>query len=225
MCGRFTLTVSYEELIDQFMIDELVDEWGPRFNVAPSQTVLSLISRNGKRRAGPIQWGLIPFWVKDQSKWKPLINARGESLEEKASFKHLLNKRRTAILADSFFEWEQKEGKKHPVRFLMRDKEPFAFAGLWDKHGNENSVSVTSTIITTKANELVQPVHDRMPVILRGEENINRWLSTEDLSFKEVKDLLEPYPSELMMKYKVSPEVNSPKNDYKACVEPLENLS
>ena len=167
----------------------------------------------------------MPSWVKDQSKWKPLINARGESLEEKASFKHLLNRRRTAILADSFFEWEKNDGKKQPVRFLMKNEEPFAFAGLWDKQENENKETVSTTIITTEANELVRPVHDRMPVILKGEKNIDRWLSTEQYSFNEVKDLLEPFPAELMTKYKVSPEVNSPQNDYQACVEPWGILS
>jgi putative SOS response-associated peptidase YedK len=225
MCGRFTLTVPYEELIEQFLIDEVVDEWGPRFNVAPSQMVLSLISSKGKRRAGPIQWGLVPFWVKDQRKWKRLINARSESLEEKSSFKHLLDKRRTAILADSFYEWERRDGKKQPYRFMMKDKEPFAFAGLWDKQEGEGTQLVSSTIITTAANDLVSPVHDRMPVILKGEESINRWLSTGETSFSEVKDLLRPYPSEEMTKYKVSQEVNSPRNDFEACVEPLGNLS
>ncbi|WP_421379032.1 SOS response-associated peptidase [Bacillus salacetis] len=225
MCGRFTLTVPFEELIEQFLIDELVDEWEPRYNVAPSQMVLSLISNKGKRKAGPIQWGLVPSWVKDQRKWKPLINARSESLEEKASFKHLLNKRRTAVLADSFYEWERKEGEKQPYRFMMKDKEPFAFAGLWDKQESKGSSVFSSTIITTEANELVSPVHDRMPVILKGEDSINRWLSTEEFSFNEVRQLLKPFPSDMMIKYMVSQEVNSPRNDFEACVEPLENLS
>ncbi|WP_409251092.1 SOS response-associated peptidase [Bacillus sp. SCS-153A] len=225
MCGRYTLTTPYEELMEQFLIDEVVDEWGPRFNVAPSQMVFSVIANKGKRRAGPIQWGLVPFWVKDPRKWKPLINARSESLEEKASFKHLLNKRRTAILADSFFEWERKDGKKQPYRFMLKDKEPFAFAGLWDKQDSGGSVVVSSTIITTDANELVSPVHDRMPVILKGEENINKWLSTSEFEFNDVRDLLKPFPADLMTKYRVSQEVNSPRNDFEACVESLENLS
>lgn len=225
MCGRFTLTVPYEELIEQFLIDEVVDEWGQRFNVAPSQMVLSMISNKGKRRAGPIQWGLVPYWVKDSRKWKPLINARSESLEEKSSFKHLLNKKRTAILADSFFEWERTDGKKQPYRFILKDKEPFAFAGLWDRQDSGESSVVSSTIITTEANELVSPVHGRMPVILKGEESIHRWLSTGEYTFSDVKDLLQPFPAELMTKYKVSQEVNSPRNDFQACVEPLENLS
>ncbi|WP_276310260.1 SOS response-associated peptidase [Bacillus salacetis] len=225
MCGRFTLTVPIEELVEQFLIDEVVDEWAPRFNVAPSQIVLSLISSKGKRRAGPIQWGLIPFWVKNPGKWKPLINARSESLEEKASFKHLLNKRRTVILADSFYEWERKDGKKHPHRFMLKNKEPFAFAGLWDRQENEDSSIVSSAILTTAANDLVRPVHDRMPVILKGEDDINRWLSTGEYSFSEVKHLLEPMPAEEMTVYKVSDSVNSPRNDFRSCVEPMQNLS
>ncbi|WP_113929327.1 SOS response-associated peptidase [Bacillus sp. P14.5] len=225
MCGRFTLTISYEELIEKFLIDELVDEWGPRFNVAPSQIVLSLIMGKGKRRGGPIQWGLIPSWVKDKKSWKPLINARSESLEEKSSFKHLLNRKRTAILADSFFEWERVDGKKQPYRFMMKDNEPFAFAGLWDKQEEDNSTTVSSTIITTSANDLVKPVHDRMPVILKGEESINKWISTGEYSFSEVKDLLAPFPAESMTKYKVSQEVNSTRNDFESCVNPLGNLS
>ncbi|MGD6966710.1 SOS response-associated peptidase [Rossellomorea vietnamensis] len=225
MCGRFTLTMSYEELVEKFLIDEWVYEWGPRFNVAPSQAVLSLIIGKGQRMAGPIRWGLIPSWVKDQSKWKPLINARSETLEEKSSFKHLLNKRRTAILADSFYEWKRKDGVKQPYRFMMKDKEPFAFAGLWDKQANDNSAAFSSTIITTSANDLVQPVHDRMPVILKGEESIKKWISTADYTFNDVKELLVPFPSEFMTKYKVSKEVNSTRNDFESCVKPLENLS
>jgi putative SOS response-associated peptidase YedK len=225
LCGRFTLTVPFEEVKEQFLIDEVVNEWEPRFNVAPSQIVLSLISSGGKRKAGPIQWGLVPFWVKDERTWKPLINARSESLDEKASFKHLLNKRRTAILADSFYEWERKDGKKQPHRFMLKNKEPFAFAGLWDRKENDDSSVVSATIITTTANELVSPVHDRMPVILKGEDSISKWLSTGEYRFSEIKHLLKPISAEEMTVYKVSEEVNSPKNDFQSCVEPLQNLS
>ncbi|MFS8652387.1 MAG: SOS response-associated peptidase, partial [Caldibacillus sp.] len=212
MCGRFTLTASREELIERFQLDLFPVDYMPSYNVAPSQQVLTAVQAQDRRRAGFLKWGLVPFWVKDPKKWKPLINARAESLHEKASFKHLLAKRRCIIFADSFYEWNSRGGKRVPFRILLKEERPFAFAGLWDRNQHGDRVLTTCTIITTEANEKVSTVHDRMPVILQ-DDAIERWLDTERFNYDEVRDLLRPFPADRMALYRVSTLVNSPKNN------------
>lgn len=221
MCGRFTITVNKEELIEQFTLQLFPEDYSPSYNVAPSQKVLSAVHAAGGRRAGFLKWGLVPFWVKDPKKWKPLINARAESLHEKASFKHLLAKRRCIIFADSFYEWNSRGGKRVPFRILLKEERPFAFAGLWDRNQHGDRVLTTCTIITTEANEKVSTVHDRMPVILQ-DDAIERWLDTERFNYDEVRDLLRPFPADRMTLYRVSTLVNSPKNNDPECIMPVE---
>ncbi|KSU63383.1 hypothetical protein AS034_03795 [[Bacillus] enclensis] len=216
MCGRFSLTTPLEELVNQFLIDKFIKETSPRYNVAPSQKVLSLISKNGVRKAGETLWGLVPGWA-NTNKWKPLINARSETLLDKPSFRSLVHKRRMVIFSDGFYEWKKGEGGKIPVRFLLKSEEPFVFAGLWDRTSDGR---VTSTILTTKANEVVNPVHDRMPVILKNNDDIEKWLDTDKYRFEEASPLLRSYPGEEMKSYEVSMIVNSPKNDSKECITP-----
>ena len=145
MCGRFTLTASREELIERFQLDLFPVDYMPSYNVAPSQQVLTAVQAQDRRRAGFLKWGLVPFWVKDPKQWKPLINARAESLHEKASFKHLLAKRRCIIFADSFYEWNSRGGKRVPFRILLKEERPFAFAGLWDRNQHGDRVLTTCT--------------------------------------------------------------------------------
>lgn len=221
MCGRFTLTASREELIERFQLDLFPVDYMPSYNVAPSQQVLTAVQAQDRRRAGFLKWGLVPFWVKDPKKWKPLINARAESLHEKASFKHLLAKRRCIIFADSFYEWNNRGGKRVPFRILLKEERPFAFAGLWDRNQHGDRVLTTCTIITTEANEKVSTVHDRMPVILQ-DDAIERWLDTERFNYDEVRDLLRPFPADRMTLYRVSTLVNSPKNNDPECIMPVE---
>jgi putative SOS response-associated peptidase YedK len=216
MCGRFSLTTPLEELIKQFLIDDYIDDVTPRYNIAPSQKVLSLISHKGSRKAGETFWGLVPGWA-DKSRWKPLINARSETLLEKPSFRSLVHKKRMVIFTDGFFEWRQEDEGKVPVRFQMRNEKPFVFAGLWDR---SKDGQVTSTILTTKANNLVQPVHNRMPVMLKGDEEIEKWLNTDEYSFEEASGILKSFPEEEMKSYNVSKLVNSPKNDNEECINP-----
>ncbi|BCB04437.1 SOS response-associated peptidase [Bacillus sp. KH172YL63] len=216
MCGRYSLTTPLEELVKQYLIDEFIDEWEPRYNIAPTQKVLSLISHKGKRRAGSITWGLVPRWA-DREKWKPLINARSETLLEKASFKSLVHQNRMVIFADGFFEWKRQKGEKIPVRFQLKNEKPFVFAGLWERNGDMH----TSTILTTEANPLVGNVHDRMPVILSEQEDIEKWLNTEAYSFEEASSILKPYRQDEMKAYEVSKAVNSPKNDSAECIVPV----
>ncbi|NMH70418.1 SOS response-associated peptidase [Bacillus sp. RO3] len=208
-----------EELVKQYMIDELMDDFEPRYNIAPSQKILSLLSYKGKRRAGGISWGLIPHWA-DQKKWKPLINARSETLLEKPSFKSLVHSKRIVIFGDGFYEWKQEKGQKTPVRFQLRNGDPFVFAGLWDR----NEGVSTSTILTTRANELVEPVHKRMPVILTDPDDIEKWLNTEQYSFEEASSVLKPLQGNYMNGYRVSTIVNSPKHDSSDCTVPVSSI-
>jgi putative SOS response-associated peptidase YedK len=149
-----------------------------------------------------------------------MINARAETVDEKASFKHALKKRRCLILADGFYEWKLEGNKKVPYRFTLKNEQPFAFAGLWEKWDKNGEPMYTCTIITTKANELIQNVHDRMPVILPKEaEDI--WLDPTIQDHEFLKSLLKPYPAIEFKMFQVSTIVNSPKNDSPECIEPL----
>lgn len=221
MCGRFTLTVGKDELIDMFELVSFPDEYDPSYNVAPSQKVLAAVQAPNGRRAGFLQWGLVPFWVKDPKKWKPLINARAETLHKKPSFKHLVARRRCVIFADSFYEWSSRDGMRTPFRIFLKEEKPFAFAALWDRNEYGNEILTTCTIITTAPNEKVANVHDRMPVILH-DEAVEKWLNTERYSYNEVRNLLQPYPAEAMNLYPVSTLVNSPKNNSPECIVPVD---
>jgi putative SOS response-associated peptidase YedK len=216
VCGRFSLTTPLEELVRQYLIDEFLEEWQPRYNIAPTQKVLSLISHKGKRRAGEITWGLVPHWA-DRKKWKPLINARSETLLEKPSFNSLVHSKRMVIFADGFYEWKKEKDQKVPVRFQLKEEEPFVFAGLWDRNGE----ITTSTILTTGANAIVQPVHERMPVILTSQEAIEKWLNIDDYSFEEASSVLTPLQKDQMKGYQVSDIVNSSKHDSPECIVPV----
>lgn len=220
MCGRFTITVEPVELIDLFNLDFFPGDYQPNFNIAPTQQVITAVQTESGRKAGFIKWGLVPYWVQTPKQWKPLINARAETLNEKSSFKNLVHKRRCIIFADSFYEWKKVDNKKQPFRIMRKDEKPFALAGLWDRNQQEKDL-ITCTIITTEANELVQNVHDRMPVILDSDETIELWLNTKEYSFKDTESILQPLASDQMKLYEVSPIVNSPKNNCLECIQPI----
>ena len=169
-----------------------------------------------------MHWGLIPSWAKDMSIGNKMINARAETVAEKASFKKPFKDKRCLVLANGFYEWKKTDKKnKIPYYFMLKSKQPFAFAGLWEEWKNPEGEKILSfTIITTKANELMEPIHDRMPVILK--ENVEtQWLDPENKDTDKLLSLLQPYPAGLMESYRVSDIVNSPKNDIPACVEPI----
>ncbi len=199
------------------------------FNVAPS-TQVPVVSRpdvdsdvNAPRILESARWGLLPFWVKDLKKAKPLINARAETLLESKTFKHPFMRRRCIIPADSFFEWQKTGSKKIPMRFLLKGHGLFGFAGIWDEWQSPEGESIKScSIITVAANELVQPVHDRMPAILPPHLEA-LWLDTSRFDAVELCRALSPYPAEEMEVYPVSDLVNSVKNNSPLCVEPAFN--
>jgi putative SOS response-associated peptidase YedK len=149
-----------------------------------------------------------------------MINARAETLQKKVSFRRLLERRRCLILADSFFEWKAEEGVKKPVRFVMQDQQPFAFAGLWDRWNHDGEELVSCTVITTQPNELVKDVHNRMPVILKREHE-QKWIDQEEKNLPFLNSMLTPFDARLMEAYEVSTAVNSPRNNDVNCITPI----
>jgi putative SOS response-associated peptidase YedK len=220
MCGRFTLTVELDVLFERFQnayaSDILIT---PSFNIAPTHKVLTVIRGERGNKIGPLQWGLVPSWAKDPSVGAKMINARSETLHERASFKSLIHRQRCLVVADSFYEWKREGTKKQPFRILLKDGEPFAFAGLWSIWGSGAGRLATCTILTTSSNTLMAPLHERMPVILRPEEE-EKWLNPS-YSFLDVRNLLMPYSDEEMRLYPVSSRVNSPHNNEPGLIESL----
>jgi putative SOS response-associated peptidase YedK len=219
MCGRFSLTVGIEQLQSLFGFG-YSENIAPRFNIAPSQQVLTVMEEDGARIGKMMKWGLVPSWANDPKIGWKMINARAETVDEKASFRRALKRRRCLILADGFYEWKKEGEKKIPYRFTLQNEQPFAFAGLWETWDKHGETLYTCTIITTKANELVGMIHDRMPVILPQEWH-DAWLDPKLEDTDYIKSLLQPYPAEEMKMYEVSTIVNSPKNDVADCIKPV----
>lgn len=221
MCGRFTLTVDPAEAQETFSSFTFPQQFAPRFNIAPTQPVLA-IPNDDQNTADFFVWGLIPMWAKDPGIGNRLINARGETLEEKPAFRSSLKYKRCLILADGFYEWKASAGKKVKTPFFihMKDRKPFAFAGLWDSWNSPDGSLVKScTIITTEPNELTGIIHNRMPVILHPRDYA-RWLEPSPQTPDRLKPLIKPFPADLMDAYPVSTLVNTPANDMPQLVVP-----
>ncbi|MBY0147295.1 SOS response-associated peptidase [Neobacillus niacini] len=216
MCGRFTLTATVDQLIDRFDVEFFLEqeEYLPSYNVAPSQSVLAVINNGSHKRMGFLRWGLIPPWAKDMSIGYKMINARAETLSEKPSFRNAYKNKRCLIVADSFYEWKRIDSKtKTPMRIKLKSDELFAMAGLWESWKSPEGKTIYScSVITTQPNELVQDIHDRMPVILKPEDEKN-WLDPSISDTSKLQPLLKPLETSLMEAYEVSPLVNSPKNN------------
>jgi putative SOS response-associated peptidase YedK len=219
MCGRYTLRKPATEIAEEFDLPE-VPVLMPRFNVAPTQNVAVVRLEPDQRVRGldTLRWGLIPSWADDPSIGNRMINARAETVAEKPAFRHALKAKRCLVVADGFFEWQKIDGRKQPFYIKMRDDHPFAFAGLWERWTRGDEPVESCTIITTGANELMQPIHDRMPVIV-PKPAYDLWLDPTIKDPKRLQPLLAPYPSDEMVAYTVSTVVNSPKNDVEACVQ------
>ncbi|HZY87850.1 MAG TPA: SOS response-associated peptidase [Gemmataceae bacterium] len=218
MCGRFLLLTSGKDIAETFDLTGF-PELAPRYNVAPTQTVLAVRAAGAGREAVRLRWGLVAPWAKD-AKVAP-INARAETAAEKPMFRHAMRKRRCLIPADGSYEWLAIAGEKRKQAycFRARDGRPFAFAGLWERwEGPERPVE-SCAILTTAANELVRPVHDRMPVI-KPREHWAAWLDPQLQDTAELVPLLRPYPSDAMRAYPVGPLVSNPRNDGPGCLGP-----
>ena len=224
MCGRYSLKADIAQLAMrfEFAADEAIHE--PAYNIAPMQQVLT-VTNDGELRAEYMRWGLIPFWAKDAKIGYRMINARGETVAEKPSFRTALRKRRCLILADGFYEWQKLGGKqKRPMRIVLKSGEPFAFAGLWETWKDPEGEMVKScTIITTAANDFLRPIHDRMPVILPRESE-SFWLDKDVEDPLALTSVIAPYPDDEMDAFEVSTLVNNTRNKGSEVIDPVARL-
>jgi putative SOS response-associated peptidase YedK len=208
MCGRYTIFTEPQRLMERFRAEWPEGPWQPRYNAAPTQS-LPVLLNDGTRRIRLLRWGLIPHWAEDPAIGNRLINARAETLTQRPSFREAFYRRRCLVLADGFYEWQRAPHGRIPYWIGLKDREPFAFAGLWDRwEGPDGQVIESFTIITTAANERVAPIHDRMPVILLPEHE-DIWLD-ESAGPAAWRAALRPYPADRMIAYPVSPRVNTP---------------
>ncbi len=220
MCGRFTLHRSGEVVAEAFDLP-VVPPLQPRFNITPSQPVAVVRSGTGQegRELVFLRWGLMPDWAEDPSIGNDLANSGSETVATKPSFRQAFRSGRCLVMADGFYEWQQINGRKQPYHIRWPDERPFGLAGLWERWDKGGDPVETCAILTTEANELMQPIHDRMPVILPP-EHYSFWLDPRCGDIEKLAKLLRPYPSGQMVAYRVSTLVNNPKNDVAKCIEP-----
>lgn len=227
MCGRFTQRYTWAEVHAYLSLTGTAANLQPCYNVAPGQEVVAVRSDKDGRRLSMLRWGLIPSWATEPSIGHKLINARAETASTKPAFREAWSARRCLIPADGFYEWTRRGAARQPWLIGFRNGGLFAFAGLWERWTVPQEIALTTslaefepgdaietcTILTTAANEIVAPLHDRMPVILPPEA-FDRWLAGETVPF-------DPYPPETMAVHPVSTLVNKPANDDPRCVEPV----
>ena len=212
MCGRYSLIADLGELARRFEFEGDWLEFESSYNVAPTHNVLTVVGGEA-RRAGFMRWGLIPHWAKDHRIGSRMINARAETAAEKPSFRDSLRRRRCLVLADGFYEWQRNGKEKRPMRVVMRSGEPFAFAGIWSVWKDPEGNRVPScAIITTTANDVLEPIHERMPVVLPREME-QFWLDPSVEDPAAITDVLNPAPGDAMNAYEVSSLVNSVANN------------
>ncbi|OHB81514.1 MAG: hypothetical protein A2V98_01305 [Planctomycetes bacterium RBG_16_64_12] len=222
MCGRFTLRAPASVVAAQFGLFEM-PPFTPRFNIAPTQPVAVVRAcpegPGLERELAWLRWGLIPSWAKDPAIGNRMINARAETAAEKPAYRAAFRHRRCLVVADGFYEWQRTGGRKQPYFIRMRDDRPFAFAGLWESwHGPEEGPLESCTLLTTEPNELLEPIHNRMPVILAADD-YRQWLDPTIQKPEAVAMLLRPLPAEGMTSYPVTTYVNSPTRDDAQCIE------
>lgn len=233
MCGRFTLKTPNRVIVDHFELFN-APELAPRYNVAPSQSLLAIrlgSAETGlKRETFLPRWGLVPSWSKEPDAAASMINARGETVAEKPAYRTPFKRSRCLIPADGFFEWStiaepgKKKPKKTPHYFQVEKGGLFAFAGLYDRwRSPDGSILESTALITISANSLVGAFHDRMPVILDAAD-YPAWLGVDNPAPDELLSLVKPFPPERMMEHVVSTLVNSPRNDVPECVQPAETI-
>jgi len=222
MCGRFALYSDPFALARRFEADA-PPELHPRYNIAPTQNIPIVREEGEKRRFALVRWGLVPHWAKDVKIGYSMINARAETVASKPAFRNAFRYRRCLITADGFYEWQVIPGSKtkQPWFIVLGNQEPMAFAGLWEQWRSPEGEELEScSIIVTDANELIKPIHDRMPVIL-APDDWNAWLETDAKNVQALQNLLKPYSAEDMAAWPVSTTVNSPRNDTAECINML----
>jgi putative SOS response-associated peptidase YedK len=239
MCGRFTLKTHPDAVsrlfgsLSQKLLQSTI-KFNPSYNIAPTQNVRVArhIAANGsdEEESGAVgnrgtelvqlRWGLVPFWAKDLKIGSRMINARCETVATKPSFRSAFKKRRCLVVADGFYEWKKMGDHKQPYYISMSDEQPFCFAGLWEWWGKDDQRVETCTVITTDANDMMQALHDRMPVIM-DPNDFDAWLDPEFQDFEELQNKLTPFDSAEMKAVPVSTFVNKPANNTAACIKPV----
>ncbi|MGC1718980.1 MAG: SOS response-associated peptidase [Isosphaeraceae bacterium] len=222
MCGRYTLRSKPMAIAEEFDLPE-VPPLHPRFNIAPNQpvAVVRFDPSEGSRRLDFLTWGLVPSWANDPSIGDHMINARSESVLEKPAFRYAFRSRRCFVVADGFYEWQRQDGWKRPFFVHRRDDIPFAFAGLWEHWEKGYQPIHSCTLLTTDANEVLAPIHDRMPVIV-PRSAYDLWLDPAVKDPDRLQPLLVPFPIDEMEAYPVSRLVNDPGNDVPECIQSIE---
>jgi len=222
MCGRKTLKRDMQSIIEEMAIEEWQDSdlYSPSFNITPTQSSPIMVDHFG-RRIKSMKWGLIPNWAKDESIGSKLINARSETLLQKPSFQNLVPRKRCVVITDGYYEWKRTSGKSIPYYIHHRENKLLPMAGLWDTWENNSSESIFSyTVITTTPAPYLADIYHRMPVILKPDD-IDAWLQVYNTSIPNAMSLLKTYPDQLRS-FQVSSMVNSPKNNRKECIIPVE---
>lgn len=229
MCGRYTVAAPLDDLVEVFEVDYTVFEnWGPRFNAAPTQDLPVLLrSPEGERRLGPMRWGLVPFWADDPSVGSRMINARSETAPSKPAFREAFRRRRCVAVMDGFYEWRPRDvdGSSRPLKipfWIHRpDRRPFGVAALWERWRSPEGGDplVTFTILTVAASPWMRALHDRMPALL-GADGVAAWLDG-DADPDALGALLRPAPDDQLEAWEVSRDVNRPGNDDPGLIEPL----
>lgn len=225
MCGRFVLETNVAQLVKTYRLATAPD-LVPRYNIAPGQQV-AVVRQNhdDQRQLVTMRWGLIPAWAREPSVGSRMINARSETVHEKPSFRQAFRTRRCIIPASGFYEWQHARGGKIPHYFFLLDGQVMSLAGLWEKWKDPRGQEIEScTILTTAANAIIKPFHDRMPVILHGDE-FDLWLDRNVDEDGRLAELFHPYPSDLLTTHPVALAVNKPGHDDPSCILPLERAS
>lgn len=223
MCGRITLATPAEEIAEYFQLTDWLP-LEPRFNIAPTQLVANIryTPVENHRELANLRWGLIPKWAEDLNIGSKLINARSETVTQKPAFREAFKMRRCLVIADGFYEW--KRSAKQPYWIRVRDAKLFAMAGLWERKELADREPIESfTVLTTESNELIRPLHDRMPVILNFDQ-YDAWLDPHT-KLDDLKGMLKPYSADAMCMTPVSSRVNDPKNEGAECLEPAAEKS
>lgn len=220
MCGRFVQKSDLRKIAPLFKAAIVESDVQPSYNIAPRQPI-AVVMEKGQRKIVTMKWGLVPHWAKDEAIANKLINARSETVTEKPSFRDSFKKRRCLIIADGFYEWQGSGMTKKPFFICMKDEAPFGMAGLYDVWTNAVGEKVTTcTIITTEANEIMKPIHHRMPVIL-DVKDYDVWLDMEKAADAALQRILKPCESGLLKAFEVSLSVNNPRNNTAECIVPV----
>lgn len=217
MCGRFVVNIPADVLKGIFNLIE-TPQLEPRYNVAPTQSAAVVRNQGDHNRLDLLKWGLVPGWSKDLSFGSHLINARSETVAEKPAFRHAIKYRRCIIPTSGFYEWSHTDKKKQPYYIRMAEQTPMCLAGLWESWKAPDGSELESfTILTTAANKLVAPIHNRMPVILHP-DTFTLWLSHNMHDPDQLQPLFQPFPADQLQTFKVSDLVNNPRFDSPACI-------